>query len=565
MSRSHDLRALTPALLLPVLLWSCVSTGRRDSEPIEWNRYYSTDETHDIMRSYARRFPELTKIHNIGKSLRGQDLLVMEVTAHGSQPAEEKPALYVDGNIHSTELTGSAVTLYLMGHLLEGYGEDDRVTQLLDTRVFYLRPKFNPDGADLALLEDQSLRSTTRPVDSDGDGLADEDPGEDLNRDGFITQMRIPDPDGNRALSEVDPRLMVQRTNTSRGPFYRVMGEGIDNDGDGRLNEDGIGGLDMNRNFPRNWALEYKQSGAGPYPLSEPETRATVEFIDAHRNITGIVHNHTSGGFVYRLPSASDPASFDPADISLIELLGAEYTRTASRPVQPSSTHATNHRYGTLISWGYWDHGVIGWVPEYWPGLASEFEGPADQRELERLRIDDEELGGKYFVEWERHDHPEFGPVEIGGWRSKFISSNPPAEMLEAECALQIPWILYLAEQSPLLKVDEYQVTSLGGDRFRVDIAVSNDGFLPTNLTKRGIEAQVIPPVIAEVELAGATLVEGERRVTLGHLAGAHDGGPGRPRAARSSWVVQRNRSGATAVVVVRSAKGGTLRLQLDI
>ena len=136
-------------------------------------------------------------------------------------------------------------------------------------------------------------------------------------------------------------------------------------------------------------------------------------------------------------------------DIDLIVLLGEEYTRMTGRPVRPSSTHPTRHRYGTLISWAYWDRGIIGWVPEYWPGISADYNGDGRTDEREELRFNDEELGGRYFVDWQSYNHPEFGQVEIGGWRRMFTSQNPPAELLEEECVLQIPWILYLAEQSP--------------------------------------------------------------------------------------------------------------------
>ncbi|MBM3791742.1 MAG: hypothetical protein FJW35_15525, partial [Acidobacteria bacterium] len=277
-----------PILLLALVVAGCSPAEQKQEEvqSVEWNRYYSTAETHEIMRSYAARHPKLAKLHSIGKSYRGVDLMVMEVTNRDTGAAEDKPGFYVDGNIHSGELTGSAVTLYLMGRLLDRYGTDAEITELVDTRVFYLRPKFNPDGADLSLLEDISLRSTPRPWDEDDDGTADEDPAEDLNGDGFITQMRIPDPEGNMKVAEEDPRLMIRRgQGETGGRYYRVVSEGIDNDGDGRLNEDGIGGIDLNRNFPRNWEPEYLQPGAGPFPLSEPETYATVRFIDAHPNI----------------------------------------------------------------------------------------------------------------------------------------------------------------------------------------------------------------------------------------------------------------------------------------
>jgi len=539
----------------------CQSEGSLlQDDQVDWNRYYSNDETNVIMRHYARSYPHLTKLYSIGKSYLGVDLMVIEVTNFGSGPAEEKPGIYIDGNIHSGELTGSAVTLYLMGYLLDRYGNDREVTRLLDTRVFYLRPKFNPDGADLALLKDVSLRSTVHPVDND-DGQADEDPAEDLNGDGFITRMRIPDSDGNMMLSRDDDRLMVRRgRNVTEGVFYRVVSEGTDNDHDGRLNEDDIGGLDMNRNFPRNWEPEYLQPGAGDFPLSEPETYATVSFINEHPNITGIVHNHTSGGFMFRLPSATDPARFDPADIDLIVTLGEKYTEMTGRAVRPSSTHPTNHRYGTLISWAYWDRGIIGWVPEFWPGITADYDNDGRTDELERLRFNDEELGGRYFVDWEPYDHPEFGRVEIGGWRQKFVLQNPPAELLEEECALQMPWILWLADQSPLLEMSEPQVTPLGNDNFSIQVSISNGGYLPTNLTERGLEAEVVRGVIAAIELKGCELVEGRSRIDLGHLTGAHIG-PTSMRAATAVviWNVKKLASGAEIRITASSEKGGTV------
>ncbi len=480
-------------------------------------------------------------------------------TNFDNRPAEEKPGFYVDGNIHSGELTGSAVTLYLMGYLLDRYGEDPEVTRLLDTRVFYLRPKFNPDGADLALLKDVSLRSTVHPVDNDGDGSADDDPAEDLNGDGFITRMRIPDPEGNMLISGVR-----RGRDVTEGSFYRVVSEGIDNDRDGRLNEDDIGGLDMNRNFPRNWEPEYLQPGAGDFPLSEPETYATVSFINDHPNITGIVHNHTSGGFVFRLPSATDPARFDPADIELIVTLGEKYTEMTGRAVRPSSTHPVNHRYGTLISWAYWDRGIIGWVPEYWPGITADYDNDGSTDELERLRFNDEELGGRYFVDWEPYEHPEFGRIEIGGWRQKFISQNPPAELLEEECVLQMPWILWLADQSPLLEMAEPQVTPLGDDRFRVEVTVTNSGYLPTNLTERGMEAEVVRGVIATIELEGCELVEGKSRIDLGHLVGSWSVTTGdRGNTAVAVWIVQKLDADAQIRITVSSEKGGTVSSEI--
>jgi hypothetical protein len=552
---------------------------------LDWNRYYTSAETAQILRELHALYPTLTELYSIGESLEGRKLWVMEVTSEETGPASEKPALYLDGGIHSGELTASQVALYTLGRLLRGYGRNPDMTDLLERYAFYIRPKFNPDGSDLALIQDQSLRSTVRPWDEDEDGQADEDPGEDLDGDGWITTMRVPDPAGDWYAHPEDERIMVRVTGgrgqgSSPGEVpqgavrYRVVSEGLDNDGDGRVNEDGIGGIDMNRNFPRNWERVHLQNGAGPFPLSEPETYATVKFLNAHPNITSIVHGHTSGGFVYRLPSASPPSTFPANDLALIEHLGATYTETTGRPVRPSATHPTQHRYGTLMSWAYWDMGVVGWVPEYSPGpraWVTDYNSDGEIDEQEQMRFNDEELGGRYFSPWTSFDHPELGDVEIGGWHRKFWGQNPPAEFLEEECEAQLPWIMYLIRQAPRLELGGTRVTSLGEGRFRVTTTISNEGFLPTSLTGRGAVGQeassgrvrnpVVRPPVMVLELKGAELLAGDIRVETPHLRGM---GPFLEEVGSSSaaveWIVRAEGPDASIQVTARSAKGGVVR-----
>ena len=542
---------------------------------VDWNRFYTAAETNQILREFHALHPDLTELHQVGESYRGQPLMLITITNEATGPAAHKPALYVDGGIHASELTGSAVATHVIGHLLNGYGRDPRITALLDVRAFYVRPKFNPDGSDLALIHDQSLRSTTHPVDDDEDGTADEDPPDDLDGDGWITQMRVPDDDGDWVLDPDDNRILVRDPERQRpGARYSTMREGIDNDGDGAINEDGVGGIDMNRNFPRNWERVHLQGGAGDYPLSEPETRAAAAFINAHRNITGIVHGHTSGGFVYRLPSASAPSLFPPIDLSLIVHLGEEYTRSTGRPVVPSATHPTEHRYGTLISWGYWDHGVIGWVPEFSPGpeeWVTDYDGDGEVSRAEQHRFNDEELGGRYFSDWTAFDHPQLGAVEIGGWHSKFWGQNPPPEFLEAETVQQLPWILYLAEQSPLITVSDPVVTALGDGTFRVEATVTNTGFLPTSLTDRGavgrerpdgrIDRQVVRSPAVTLTHPGLELVEGTARTVIPHLAGSNPFLKAATESSRTvTWVVRATGGERAVRVTAESDKGGTVR-----
>jgi len=541
---------------------------------VDWNTFHDHAQTVQIMREFAELYPNLTNLRVIGQSYLGADIHLMEVTNFETGPAEEKPAMYIDGGIHARELTGSQVALYALGHLLNEYGTDPRITELLNTRAFYIRPKFNPDGSDLVLNEDQWLRSTVRPMDENEDGIADSDPPMDLDGDGRILQMRVPDPEGEWRKDSRDPRIMVRREAGDTGPFYRVEREGIDGNGDGRIASDGVGGIDMNRNFPRNWERAHIQDSGGAFPLSEPETYATVEFIDAHRNIYSIYHGHTSGGFVFRLPSAMNPDSLDRSDLDLIVHLGDYYTRDTGRPVVPSATHPTDRRYGTLIQWGYSDHGIVGWVPEFSPPpeqWVPDLNGDGEVTEHDWHLYNEREFGGRYFQDWTPYDHPQLGEVEIGGWWTLFWGQNPPWERVERELELQIPWILHLAEQGPLLAMDEPRITPLGEGVHQVEVTVRNTGFLPTNLTERGLEGRVMPDgrvmrqvarsplVVLEVE--EGTVLEGNGRVRIPHLAGSSPFSPG---VSEREWTVRfqvgRETGEGEIRVMVEGEKGGTLR-----
>ena len=227
---------------------------------VDWTHYHDSAESEQLLRELQARFPDLARLASIGKSHEGRELWVLELTNRRRGAAGEKPGYYIDGGVHSCELAGSEQVLYLAWYFTAKYGTVPEVTRLLDTRTLYLRPKFNPDGADYCLRHPDGLRSTVRPWDDDEDGRLDEDPAEDLDGDGAITTMRFPTPGGTP----------VEIT------------EGIDNDGDGAINEDGRGGYDMNRNWPADWQPSYIQFGAGDFPFSYPETRCINQAVNAY-------------------------------------------------------------------------------------------------------------------------------------------------------------------------------------------------------------------------------------------------------------------------------------------
>lgn len=537
---------------------------------VDWNRYYNTTETHTILRTLARQFPNLTELYSIGKSFRGVDLMVIEVTNKATGRAIDKPALYIDGGIYSADLASSAVALHLVGHLLQNYGKDTRVTELLDTRAFYIRPKFNPDGADLVQVQGRGPIGSVRPWDDDGDGAIDEDPPDDLDGNGIITQMRIPAPGGAWKLHPDDHRLLVRRTAADTvGPFYLLAEEGIDNDRDGQFNEDGIGGIDLSRNFPRNWIRAHVQDGAGPFALSEPEAAATIRFIADRPNITSIVQGRTAGGYVQRLP-ADDPARFDTTDLALVHELGRAYTETTGRELRPAYTDVTNHGFATLMDWAYNERGIIGWMPMYVPPdyWVIDYDGDGRITELEALRFNDEALDGRYFVPWSLRGHPQLGEMEVGGWRSLFRGRNPPAEFLELECTAQVPWILALLEKSPRIEVVP-RVAGTADGRVRIDVTVRNTGWLPTHLSERGavgrphddgtVAHQVVAAPVASIVVAGAQLL-GPSRLTIGHLAGSNTIARAASERARTvTFYVQKTAAVIRVTVSVNGGPGGNV------
>ena len=147
----------------------------------------------DYLNKVASSKSDITRLHTIGKSYLGNDLLVLEITSKKTGPALEKPGFWMDGNLHASEVMGAEVCLKTIETLVSQYGKDEKITNLVDTRVIYIMPKLNPDGSDHYLTKPDAMRSSARPHDTDRDGVQDEDPPEDLNGDGYITQMRIKD------------------------------------------------------------------------------------------------------------------------------------------------------------------------------------------------------------------------------------------------------------------------------------------------------------------------------------------------------------------------------------
>src|SRR5512143_366051 len=175
---------------------------------------YRYAELTGILHELVSEHPRLLACESIGKSHEGRDIWVVTVTNTATGAAADKPAFWVDGNIHATEVAASAANLYFLHTLCTQYGSDADVTRALDSRAFYICPRINPDGAEWALADRPKwIRSSTRPYPYDEDeieGLT----VEDIDGDGRILQMRLPDPNGLWKEHPDQPGLMVRREPT---------------------------------------------------------------------------------------------------------------------------------------------------------------------------------------------------------------------------------------------------------------------------------------------------------------------------------------------------------------
>jgi hypothetical protein len=470
------------------------------TDTLGFDKYHSLDVIYSWLRKWEEEFPDLVNLYEIGKSYEGRPVLQITVTNKKTGKDTDKPAAFFEGGRHSGEITSSECVMWMAQYLLMNYGKDPDITHLLDTKTIYLKPVNNPDGHNLYLNTAQSNRSTVRPEDNDGDSLLDEDAPEDLDNDGMILTMRWKDEKKGNLIP--DPKdstgRIMKRVPAGKG-IYLSSSEGIDNDGDGRINEDGIGGLDLHRNYPENWRPEteqtgrgYTQGGAGEFPLSETETRAVVDFLLRHPNVSVVNSMDTSVPMHLRPPSTSPSEErMYPEDLAWYKIfddIGKKITGYKKAGDVFDDYGNGNPLFGHGPDFGYWYYGAIWYGDEIWNGgRFKDYNNDGDTNQLDILRWDDEENDGAGFIEWKPAKHPVYGDIEIGGFDPKFFSQNPPAKHLEPwvknEALFNIEMVKYLPELD-WAKIETKRIKAYKADSadYQLKIGIINRGKLPTAL-----------------------------------------------------------------------------------
>jgi len=411
------------------------------------------------------------------------------------------------------------------------------------------------------------------------------------------------DPTDTRLMKRADPTL-------GESGAYALYPEGTDNDGDGFINEDGPGGVDLNRNFQH--AYPYWEGDAGPHMVSEVESRALMDFVISHRNIAAILTFGESDNLITppdargNLATAKVPGLPGFAEASHDDLFrtgifatggggggrgrrgggsGGIYLRGAqpgrdndpssgTRPALAVATRdqvyfrtisdiyrevtgiesAPYHRQpeGAFFQYGYYQYGIPSFSTPGW-GVPAAAEGRQGRERgssnSDRAILSDlESLGIEAFADWSPFQHPDLGAVEIGGF-IPYVTHNPPFGEVPDLGVKHGRFLVELAGLLPRVRIADTEVTALGGGLFTITVEVENTGFLPVSLS-HGQRARSVGPTLLQLQVDSDDIISGSpKTATVSVLEGS---------GSRTSitWFI-RGREGREVEITLRSMKAG--------
>jgi len=499
--------------------------------PLRFDHYYPLEQVYEAVQAINKAYPDLTKVEEVGKSEEGRPLYAVTVNNPKTGPALAKPGIYVDGNIHGNEIQGGEICLYLLDYLLGNYGKNKDVTELVDKNVFYVIPVVNTDGR-WHFFHDANTPSSNRslriPKDDDHDGLVDEDFPDDLDGDGNICMMRKKDPYGMYKTDPEDPRLMVPVKPGEKGEWTILGEEGIDNDGDGLINEDAEGYVDPNRQWGLDWAPDYVQSGSGSYPFEAVGLKALALWTQTKTNICIGWTFHNFGGMYLRGPSRKGLGEYPQQDVAVYDYIGKQAERITPGYKYMISWRDLYTTYGDSLEWLCQTVGAYGYCGEVFQSQSETFKGlgekkaepPAaggeegargflfgDMTDRERLKYSDNLTQGELYKPWKPFKHPTYGDIEIGGWVK--MSSRLSAPFMLADLVHRNAMaVLFSAKHVPQVSLEVTEVKKLGSDLYRVRTRLANGKAMPT-MTYQAQKTRLYPKDTLRVSGAGAKVVAG--------------------------------------------------------
>ncbi len=469
--------------------------------PLTFDSYYSYDMVVDAVKALNKAYPHLTKLDIVGKSEEERAIYCMTVNNPKTGKELDKPGVYMDANIHGNEVQATEVTLYFLNYILTKYGKNKDVTKLVDKNCIYVIPIVNVDGRYHFFADantSSSNRGLRRPHDDDNDGLYDEDFPDDLDGDGNICMMRKRDPFGQLKTDPEDSRLMVKVKPGEKGEWTLIGQEGIDNDGDGKINEDSEGYVDPNRNWGFDWMPPYVQAGAGDYPFSGTGLKAIAEYIRKRPNICIAWALHNSGGMYLRGPSQKGLGEYPPQDIAVYDYIGEQAERITPGYQYMVSWKDLYTTYGDFVEWMVGSNGAYGYVIELFQSSSETFKSRKEEKRAkpgteeggmpfmesndvarERLKFSDHLVQGELYKPWKAYKHPTYGDVEIGGW-VKFSSRLSAPFMLKDLVHRNAMAMLFSAKHTPEVELDVFDIKKIEKGLYRVRTRLLNKKAIPS-------------------------------------------------------------------------------------
>lgn len=492
--------------------------------PLRFDKYYKYEEIIEAVKALNKAYPDLTKAVLVGKSEENREIWALEINNKATGDKLSKPGVYVDGNIHGNEIQAGEVVLYFADYLLKNYKSNPEIKKLVDRNAYYLIPSVNVDGRYHFLNDANHAsmnRGIRRPKDDDRDGLFDEDFADDLDGDGNICQMRKKDPFGKFKVDPKDPRIMVRVENGKKGQYTLLGNEGIDNDGDGQINEDSEGYVDGNRNWGYNWQPKYVQSGSGDYPFSGVGLKAIAKYLNERTNIIVVYAFHNYGGMILRVPGSKELSPLNPNDVAVMDNLGEN-----AEKILPGYNYLISWKdlyttYGDFTDFTFGVLGAYSFVGELFTTDQETYRenkvkksvekesmfGDNVEKQRERLKFNDNVVHGALFKEWTPYNHPVYGEIEIGGW-VKLSSRLPHTFMLQDLVHRNASAVMYAASQTPEIEIDVFDVKKIENNLYQVRVRLYNENVIPS-MCYYAINKKLYPKDILKVSGKNIKVISG--------------------------------------------------------